>query len=90
MFYCGKVDLIIACSCTLEQYDIWIENSKDGYWMPKIIPCKELEGMEYNKIYCHALGVKNIKEYIDKPILSFAEAKEMFPDGLNWVHIKLG
>jgi hypothetical protein len=39
-------------------------------------------------LLCH--GVKNINEYKNKPIPTLEEAKELFDNELNWVHIKIG
>jgi hypothetical protein len=86
---CGN-DLRLEALTASEQQEIWIENEKYDCWMPRIVPCEDFEGWECGKIWCHALGVKNVNEYKNKPILSFNEAKELFPDGLNWVHIKIG
>jgi hypothetical protein len=55
-----------------------------------IIPTIELSGINYGQIFCHALGVNDINEYKNKPIPSYSEAKELFPEGLNWMHIKIG
>lgn len=61
----------------------------DIEWNPKIIPT-QIEGEICDKIWCHAIGVNNIADYKDKPIPSYEKAKELFPEGLNWVHIKIG
>lgn len=87
--HCGNKLRLEALS-SKEQTEIWIKARDYDHWLPPIVPTSELEGNECYKIWCHALGVKDINEYRNKPVPSYSEAKELFPDGLNWVHIKIG
>jgi hypothetical protein len=61
----------------------------DVNWNPRIIPT-QIEGEICNQIWCHAIGVSNIDKYKYEKIPSYEKAKEIFPEGLNWVHVKIG
>lgn len=87
--HCGN-DLRLEVLESIHQTELWIKNKKYNHWIPPIVPTKELEGNEYSNIVCHALGVNDIDNYKNKPVPFYDEAKGLFPDGLNWVHIKIG
>jgi hypothetical protein len=61
-------------------------------WSPKIIFESSLEGLNTGKIICHVLAIdnKDINKYKNKTINSYQEALQLFSDGINWAHIKIG